>query len=129
MTVATPTATTPAGVIVPIIIAVILIAICSLLREPVRQRFSAIFVAGAGAAFLYGRIRWLGTYLLRRYDRPRLSWAGRLSGHRCRLAPPPRVGSHTGSIRNPDHLVRARLLVWMLRARPRGRALVPGGRF
>lgn len=128
MTVVTPRPINPAGVILPIIMAAIFIAICSLLREPARQRFSAIFVAGAGAAYQYRRIRCLGTCLLRRHDRARLSWADRLSGHRCRLPPPQRVGSRTRSIRQPDHLVRIRLLLWMLRVRRRGRALVPSGR-
>jgi Family of unknown function (DUF6010) len=41
-------------VILPIIIAVIFIALCSLLREPARQRFSVTFVAIAGTAYLSG---------------------------------------------------------------------------
>ena len=54
MPVATPTAITIPGVIAPIIIAGAFIAVCSLLREPARQKFSAIFVAGAGAAYFGG---------------------------------------------------------------------------
>ncbi len=34
----------------PIIIALVFILLSSLLKEPVRQNFNAIFVAGAGAA-------------------------------------------------------------------------------
>jgi hypothetical protein len=36
----------------PIIVAFVLIALCSLLREPTRREFSAVFVGGAGAAYL-----------------------------------------------------------------------------
>jgi hypothetical protein len=38
----------------PLVIAGIFILLMSLLREPTRQRFNAIFVAGAGAAYLNG---------------------------------------------------------------------------
>lgn len=38
----------------PIIFALIYIALCSLLKEPNRRSFNAIFVAGAGAAYLSG---------------------------------------------------------------------------
>ncbi len=38
----------------PLVVAAVLIAGGSLLREPVRQDFSAIFMAGAGAAYLNG---------------------------------------------------------------------------
>ena len=40
--------------ILPVVIAAIFVALMSLLREPTRQRFNAIFVAGAGAAYLSG---------------------------------------------------------------------------
>lgn len=41
--------------ILPVVIAGIFIVVMSLLREPTRQRFNAIFVAGAGAAYMnYG---------------------------------------------------------------------------
>ena len=40
--------------IIPVVIAGIFIALVSLLREPTRQRFNAILVAGAGAAYLNG---------------------------------------------------------------------------
>ena len=40
--------------IAPLVIAGIFILLMSLLREPTRQRFNAIFVAGAGAAYLNG---------------------------------------------------------------------------
>lgn len=48
-----PEITLPA-LISPLIIAAALVGLCSLLREPARQRFSAIFLAGAGAAYLSG---------------------------------------------------------------------------
>jgi hypothetical protein len=54
MPLATPTPITVPGVIAPIVIAFIFIALCSLLREPTRQKFSAVFVAGAGAAYFSG---------------------------------------------------------------------------
>lgn len=40
--------------VMPVVIAVIFVFLMSLLREPARQRFNAIFVAGAGAAYLSG---------------------------------------------------------------------------
>jgi Family of unknown function (DUF6010) len=41
-------------IVAPLIVAVIFIAACSLLKEPNRRNFSAIMVAGAGAAYLNG---------------------------------------------------------------------------
>jgi hypothetical protein len=38
----------------PAIVAFVFIAVCSLIKEPHRREFSAIFVAGAGAAYLGG---------------------------------------------------------------------------
>jgi hypothetical protein len=38
----------------PFLVALLLIGAMSLLREPSRQKFSAIFLAGAGAAYLSG---------------------------------------------------------------------------
>jgi Na+/proline symporter len=38
----------------PIVVAIVMIGLCSLLKEPHRQQFSAIFLAGAGAAYLSG---------------------------------------------------------------------------
>ena len=38
----------------PIAVAIVIIVLCSLLKEPQRRHFSAIFVAGAGAAYLSG---------------------------------------------------------------------------
>ena len=38
----------------PLVVAAIFIALCSLLKEPSRQNFSAIMIAGAGAAYLSG---------------------------------------------------------------------------
>jgi hypothetical protein len=38
----------------PLVIAVLFIAACSLLKEPARRNFSAIMIAGAGAAYLSG---------------------------------------------------------------------------
>jgi len=40
--------------IVPVIIAVLLILLCSLFKEPNRRTFMALLVAGAGAAYLSG---------------------------------------------------------------------------
>jgi hypothetical protein len=41
--------------VMPVVIAAIFVLLMSLLREPARQRFNAIFVAGAGAAYMnYG---------------------------------------------------------------------------
>jgi hypothetical protein len=37
-----------------VVVAVVFVLLASLLREPTRQRFMAIFVAGAGAAYLNG---------------------------------------------------------------------------
>lgn len=44
----------PLNFIMPVIIAVVFIFIMSVLPEPTRQKFNAIFVAGAGAAYLSG---------------------------------------------------------------------------
>lgn len=41
-------------ILAPIIIAFVFISLSSLLKEPSRQNFNAIFVAGAGAAYLNG---------------------------------------------------------------------------
>lgn len=41
-------------IISPLVVGLVLVALGSLLKEPTRQRFSAIFVAGAGAAYLSG---------------------------------------------------------------------------
>lgn len=38
----------------PVLIALVYIALCSLLKEPARRNFNAIMVAGAGAAYLNG---------------------------------------------------------------------------
>lgn len=38
----------------PLLVSTVLVAVCSLIHEPARQRFSAIFLAGAGAAYLSG---------------------------------------------------------------------------
>jgi len=43
---------TPFEVIPPIVIAGIFVLLASLLREPARQKFNAIFVAGAGSVYL-----------------------------------------------------------------------------
>lgn len=40
--------------VMPVVIAVVFVCLASLLREPARQRFNAVFVAGAGAAYLSG---------------------------------------------------------------------------
>jgi hypothetical protein len=38
----------------PLVVALIFITLCSLFREPNRQSFSALMIAGAGAAYLNG---------------------------------------------------------------------------
>jgi hypothetical protein len=40
--------------VAPVLVAFVLIGIISLLPEPARQKFSAVFLAGAGAAYLSG---------------------------------------------------------------------------
>lgn len=50
----TPTLATPLTTIAPAIVALIAIALLSLPPEPARQRFSAVFVAGAGSTYLGG---------------------------------------------------------------------------
>lgn len=54
MPIATPTPITLLGVISPIVVGGLMIGLISLLREPARQKFSVIFVAGAGAAYFGG---------------------------------------------------------------------------
>ena len=41
-------------IVSPIIVALVFVAFCSLLKEPARRNFSAIMIAGAGAAYLNG---------------------------------------------------------------------------
>lgn len=45
---------TTVQMISPLIVAVLFIAACSVLKEPARRNFSAIMIAGAGAAYLNG---------------------------------------------------------------------------
>ena len=45
---------TPADWVLPVVIAVVFVLLASLVREPERRRFNAIFVAGAGSAYLSG---------------------------------------------------------------------------
>lgn len=40
--------------VLPVVVAFVLIAMMSLISEPARQKFSAIFLSGAGAAYLSG---------------------------------------------------------------------------
>jgi hypothetical protein len=47
-------AATPTQLIVPVLVALVIIGLISLLAEPARQKFSAVFLAGAGAAYLSG---------------------------------------------------------------------------
>lgn len=54
MPTATPTPVTALGLVSPVLIGLAFIALCSLFKEPARQRFSAVFVAGAGAAYFGG---------------------------------------------------------------------------
>ena len=39
---------------IPVVIAMLFILLCSLIKEPARKKFMAIFVAGAGGAYLSG---------------------------------------------------------------------------
>jgi hypothetical protein len=41
-------------ILVPVLVAVVLIGISSVLAEPARKRFGAVFLAGAGSAYLSG---------------------------------------------------------------------------
>lgn len=47
-------ALTPPMLLAPVGVALVFIALCSVLREPARQKFSAVFLGGAGAAYLSG---------------------------------------------------------------------------
>ncbi|OJH38421.1 DUF6010 family protein [Cystobacter ferrugineus] len=40
--------------VAPVLIGLLYICLCSLLREPARQKFNAVMIAGAGAAYLSG---------------------------------------------------------------------------
>lgn len=44
----------PLDLIMPVVIAVLFIFAASLLREPARRRYMAVFVGGAGAAYING---------------------------------------------------------------------------
>ena len=50
-------ATVP-DLVLPVLVAVVLVALISLLPARARQNFSAIFLAGAGAAYLSGGFGW-----------------------------------------------------------------------
>ena len=50
----TRTPSTLLGFAAPLIVGALLVTIISVLREPARQKFSAVFVAGAGAAYFAG---------------------------------------------------------------------------
>jgi len=50
----TETPTTVLGLLSPIIVGLLAVSVISLIREPARQKFSAVFVAGAGAAYFAG---------------------------------------------------------------------------
>jgi hypothetical protein len=50
----TPTPITVIAIIAPIGVALVLIGLMSLMDDSARQRFSAVFVAGAGAAYFAG---------------------------------------------------------------------------
>jgi hypothetical protein len=78
-------ALTIAELVAPLFVALIFIAACSLLREPARRHFSAIVVAGAGAAYLNGGlggwefvfcplIAWLAYRGLNNYRAIGLAW-------------------------------------------------------
>jgi len=41
----------PLDAVAPVVVAAVFIALASLLSEPARQRFNAVFVAGAGAVY------------------------------------------------------------------------------
>ena len=69
----------------PIGVATVIIVLCSLLKEPQRQHFSAIFLAGAGAAYLSGGfglwefgfcaiITWLAYQGLQHYRAIAIGW-------------------------------------------------------
>src|SRR5580700_5331333 len=40
--------------IMPVVIAIVFILLCSLIKEPARRKFMAILIAGAGSAYLSG---------------------------------------------------------------------------
>jgi hypothetical protein len=45
---------TAINLISPVVIAVVYIALCSLLPEPTRRKFNALMIAGAGAVYTSG---------------------------------------------------------------------------
>ena len=54
-------------VLVPVLVALVYISLSSFFKEPNRRSFNAIFIAGAGAAYLSGeeaRVRICGTWRL-----------------------------------------------------------------
>lgn len=44
----------PIQLLAPLVVAGVFVMLCALLKEPARQKFSAVFLAGAGAAYLSG---------------------------------------------------------------------------
>jgi Family of unknown function (DUF6010) len=45
---------TPIQWIIPVVIAIVFILLCSLIKEPARKKFMAILIGGAGSAYLSG---------------------------------------------------------------------------
>ena len=116
------------AVIGPALNAIAFVLVMSLVREPARQQFNAILVAGAGAAYLNGGLGFwefpfiavatAAAYLgLRSYRWIGVAWLLHTGlGHR-----PP-------SLRQSDLAVDAALLAGLRRARRADRGLVPARR-
>ena len=97
------------AVIGPVLNAIAFVLAMSLVREPARQRFNAILVAGAGAAYLNGGLG-LGVSVHRRGDGGRLPRAFVLSLDRRRVAAAHRLGHRSPSLRQSDLALDASLV-------------------
>jgi len=94
----------------PLVVAVVLVGLCALLKEPTRQKFSAIFLAGAGAAYLSGGFWYMGVRILRGDHPARLSRVGELPRDRARVGSAHLLGRRAPPLRQPNYPLRAPLV-------------------
>ena len=101
---------TPINVVAPIVVAGLFIALVSLFKEPTRQKFSALMIAGAGFVYFGGSFRiWeiaYGALFL-------LSFAFGLSLCRSRLGSACDLGYSPPSLWAADPSIYSALFLWL----------------
>ena len=97
----------------PVIGAVVFVVVMSLVKEPSRRTFNAIFVAGASGVYLSGGFGpWELLYPGYR-DAGRLSRSSLLSVHRRGVAHALLLGHRPPPLGQPDLALHADVVVWM----------------